>query len=265
MKPASCRLWTWILVPIVLWKAVAALATDPPPGTYLESCTAPAVNGETLVASCKRTDGSEQPSSLANYKQCAGDIWNNDGSLGCAQGAIPVGPYGESCEYVSVVEEVLNARCTTASGTKVAASLADYKKCLPGTIINIDGKLVCDADDSPKGAYAKSCVGKDVSNGTLKALCKTKSGAYHSASLAGYKSCIPDSIANANGTLVCDWTEYPGGNYTKSCFFKKTSGSMLIASCLTKMGDLQATSLTDYESCKSGINNDDGDLKCGAQ
>jgi hypothetical protein len=263
MKHARCGLWTWILVPIVLSKAVAALATDPPPGTYLESCTGAAVNGDTLSASCKRADGSEQPASLASYKQCAGDIWNNDGSLGCAQGAVPAGPYSESCEYVTVVEDVLTATCTTAAGASVAASLADYKKCLAGTIANIGGRLVCDVDGSPKGAYAKTCVGKNVSNGSLKALCPTKAGAYQSASLASYERCLPNSIANVNGALVCDWAEHPAGNYTKSCFFKKTNGSMLIASCLTKQGELQATSLGDYESCTGGIYNDNGDLRCG--
>jgi hypothetical protein len=249
----------------VLARTVAALAADPPPGTYLESCSAAKVDGESLVATCKRADGTEQPASLADYKKCTGDIWSIDGVLGCSQGAAPAGPYTESCEYPSVMESTLSATCTTGSGAKVGASLADYKRCLSGTIANLDGRLVCDADGTPRGPYSKSCMGKDVGNGRLNALCKNKSGAYVPVSLRDYKSCIPDSIVNANGALACDWSEYPAGNYTKSCFFKKTRGTMLIANCLTKRGELQPTSLADYEDCGGGIYNVDGDLTCGAK
>jgi hypothetical protein len=265
MKPASCRLWILILVPIVLGRTLAALAVDPPQGTYLETCTAAKIDGEALAATCKKADGTEQPAALANYKQCTGDIWNNDGVLGCSQGAAPAGPYTQSCEYAAILGDVLSATCTLGSGEKVVASLPDYKRCLSGTIDNLGGRLVCDSDGTPRGPYSKSCVDKNVGNGKLIALCKSRSGTYVSASLRDYKSCIPDSIVNANGSLVCDWTEYPAGNYTKSCFFKKTSGTMLIASCQTRTGELQPTSLNDYEDCRSGIHNVDGDLTCGGR
>jgi hypothetical protein len=103
-----------------------------------------------------------------------------------------------------------------------------------------------------------------MSGGRLRALCKTRSGAYQPASLASYDKCVPNSISNTNGRLVCDWSEYPSGSYTKSCFFKRTSGTMLIASCLSKKGELEPTSLTDYQDCKGGIQNDNGELRCGA-
>ena len=265
MKPASRRTWMSMLVVTVLARAVAVLAADPPPGTYLESCTAAKVDGESLVATCKRADGTEQPASLADYKKCTGDIWSNDGVLGCSQGAAPAGRYTESCEYPSVIENNLTATCTTSTGAKVVSSLAEYKRCIAGTIANLDGRLVCDEDGTPRGPYAKSCMGKDVGNGKLNALCQNKKGAYVAASLRDYKSCIPDSIVNANGTLVCDWSEYPAGNYTKSCFFKKTRGNLLIANCLTRSGELQPTTLADYESCGGGIHNVDGDLTCGGR
>ena len=262
MTRASCRSWTVALASIVLASAVAAFATDPPPGTYLETCTGATVTGDALAATCKRVDGSEQPASIPDLKVCTGDIWNIDGTLGCAQGVVPAGPYSQSCQYATIVDDVLKATCTVANGV-VEASLADYAKCLPGSINNINGRLVCDVDGTPKGAYDKSCVGKNVSGGALKALCKNRSGEYQPASLASVDKCIPNSISNTNGSLVCDWSEHPSGSYTKSCFFKRTSGTMLIASCLTKKGELQATSLSDYEDCHSGILNDNGDLRCG--
>lgn len=264
MKLASSRPWTRFLVVIVVGRAVAALAAEPPPGTYQETCTAAAVAGGTLTATCTGADGSEQPASLPSYTQCKGDIWNNGGVLGCSQGPVPAGPYATSCEYPTVVDKVLSATCTTGKGEKVAASLPDYETCLKGTIANIDGRLVCDAQGTPKGPYAKSCVAKSVGNKNLSALCQNKSGAYVSAVVRDYEDCIPNSIVNVNGKLVCDWTEYPPGGYTKSCYFKKTNGGMLTASCLTKSGELQPTSLTEYEDC-GRINNVAGELTCGTK
>jgi hypothetical protein len=179
-------------------------------------------------------------------------------------GEAPAGPYTASCQYATVVENQLTATCTVSGGV-VTASLADFKNCLPGTIANLGGTLVCDREGTPEGQYAKSCMGKWVSNGALKGLCKTRSGAYKSASLGSYERCVPGSIANLNGALVCDWTEVPAGSYTKSCFFKKTSDAMLIASCLDKRGDLLPTSLADYASCQGGIRNDNGELRCGTE
>jgi hypothetical protein len=263
MTRASFRPWTVAFASIVLAGAVAAFATDPPPGTYLETCTGATVQGDALAATCKRVDGSEQAASIPDLKVCTGDIWNIDGTLGCAQGAVPAGPYSQSCQYATIVDQVLKATCTVPNGI-VEASLADYGKCLPGTINNIGGRLVCDVDGTPKGAYDKSCVGKSLSGGRLRALCKNRAGEYQPVSLASADKCVPNSISYTNGRLVCDWSEFPSGLYTKSCFFKRTNGTMLIASCLTKTGELQATSLSDYEDCRGGILNDNGDLRCSA-
>ena len=69
-----------------------------PQGSYLRSCNGAAMHGDTLVASCRRPDGREQRTSLAEVRRCVGDIGNNGGNLQCSYGGGHAGPgpsYGE--------------------------------------------------------------------------------------------------------------------------------------------------------------------------
>ena len=79
------------------WSATAE-AQGIPQGSYLRSCNGARVEGDTLVARCRTTDGREQRSALATVNRCVGDIGNNNGQLQCnyggarAQGAPVPGP-----------------------------------------------------------------------------------------------------------------------------------------------------------------------------
>jgi hypothetical protein len=68
------------------WSQPAA-AQGLPQGSYLRSCTGATLQGDTLVATCRRQDGREQRTSLADVRRCTGDIGNNGGNLQCAYGA----------------------------------------------------------------------------------------------------------------------------------------------------------------------------------
>jgi hypothetical protein len=75
-----------------------AAAQGLPQGSYLRSCNGAALHGDTLVATCRRADGREQRSSLAEVRRCVGDIGNNNGNLQCNYGGGHAGPvpgYGE--------------------------------------------------------------------------------------------------------------------------------------------------------------------------
>lgn len=61
----------------------AAHAQGVPQGSYLRSCTNVGMRGDTLVATCRRPDGREQPASLAAVNRCSGDISNMNGALTC--------------------------------------------------------------------------------------------------------------------------------------------------------------------------------------
>src|SRR5438094_7394932 len=76
-----------------------AAAQGLPQDSYLRSCTGAGLHGDTLVATCRRPDGREQRSSLADVRRCVGDIGNNNGNLHCSYGgggqAGPPPGYGE--------------------------------------------------------------------------------------------------------------------------------------------------------------------------
>src|SRR6266403_1471708 len=96
MKRGTAAL-TGVLLAGVWWMQPAA-AQGLPQGSYLSSCMGAALRGDTLVATCRRPDGREQRTSLADVRRCVGDIGNNGGNLQCTYGGGHAGPgpgYGE--------------------------------------------------------------------------------------------------------------------------------------------------------------------------
>jgi len=66
----------------IFWSATAS-AQAVPPGSYLRSCASAGLRGDSLIATCRRADGLEQRSVLADVHRCVGDIGNNNGVLQC--------------------------------------------------------------------------------------------------------------------------------------------------------------------------------------
>jgi len=66
--------------------AAPAHAQGVPPGSYLRTCSHVAVNGDRLIADCRRTDGSWGRTALRDVDRCVGDIGNMDGQLACNGG-----------------------------------------------------------------------------------------------------------------------------------------------------------------------------------
>ena len=90
-----------VLLAGMAWSQPAA-AQGLPQGSYLRSCAGATLQGDTLVATCRRPDGREQRSSLADVRRCVGDIGNQNGNLQCSYGAGraagPAPGYGERRE-----------------------------------------------------------------------------------------------------------------------------------------------------------------------
>ena len=63
--------------------SLPAQAQGLPQGSYLNSCSGARMEGDTLVARCRTTDGREERSALAGVNRCVGDIGNSNGSLRC--------------------------------------------------------------------------------------------------------------------------------------------------------------------------------------
>ncbi|MBV9583316.1 MAG: hypothetical protein JO213_00340 [Alphaproteobacteria bacterium] len=86
-----------VLLAGMAWVQPAA-AQNVPPGSYLQSCFRPFMEGDRLVAVCRRGDGRDQRTSLPDVRRCVGDIGNNKGNLQCSYAGGPGGPppgYGE--------------------------------------------------------------------------------------------------------------------------------------------------------------------------
>lgn len=54
-----------------------------PPGDYQKTCQNIHINGDELVASCQKRDGSWKDSTLKHVNECGGQIINQDGNLRC--------------------------------------------------------------------------------------------------------------------------------------------------------------------------------------
>jgi hypothetical protein len=78
-----------------------ASAQGVPPGSYLQSCGEVYLQGDTLVATCRRMDGAPRRSSLPGVQRCVGDIGNMNGRLTCnyADAPAPPQPYGGAPGY----------------------------------------------------------------------------------------------------------------------------------------------------------------------
>jgi hypothetical protein len=73
------------------WSA-SAEAQGVPQGSYLRSCEGAHIEGDTLVARCRRVDGGEMRTALPGINRCVGDIGNNNGQLQCSYGGPGRGP-----------------------------------------------------------------------------------------------------------------------------------------------------------------------------
>ena len=72
-----------------------AAAQSVPLGSYLRSCGEAYLQGDTLIATCRRVDGYAQQTSLPAVRSCVGDIGNANGNLTCnyARGPAPLQRY----------------------------------------------------------------------------------------------------------------------------------------------------------------------------
>lgn len=71
-----------------------ATAQGVPPGSYLRTCENAYLQGDALIATCRRIDGYAQQSSLPAVQSCVGDIGNSNGNLTCSYAGGPApAPY----------------------------------------------------------------------------------------------------------------------------------------------------------------------------
>ena len=182
-----------------------------PGGTYTETCQDITTNGTMLQARCQKSDGGWRQTSL-DYRQCGGQIINDDGRLRCGEGAgsggqyvgLPGGSYAETCHDIRTNGSVLQARCMKTDGSFRKTSI-DYRQC-GGRVINDDGNLRCgeaSGGGAPLGDYRQTCRNVRTDGNRLEAECQTRDGDWHGTSLNDFNQCRSE-IVNNDGNLQCE-------------------------------------------------------------
>ncbi|HEU4414101.1 MAG TPA: CVNH domain-containing protein [Candidatus Angelobacter sp.] len=275
-------------------KARAAAMDDYPPGTYQQTCRDIGMRGDDLVARCRDVRGRWRNAALDRPDRCWGDISNNNGRLVCEiNGTLPVGSYSQSCQDVRVRWNVLRARCQNRDGNWVDTSLEGFGRC-NGRIENIDGQLRCAGDRdydhdrdrdrdhdrdrdrdrdhdgdrdrgyAPNGSYSQTCRDVRADGRSLRAVCQDVRGGWVPTSLDDYGRCVGD-IVNDDGRLQCTrpgGRVVPRGSYAQTCRNVYVRGDNLRAMCQSRDGRWVWSELHDWDDCRGGIVNDNGNLRC---
>ncbi|HKF23094.1 MAG TPA: CVNH domain-containing protein [Candidatus Angelobacter sp.] len=270
-------LGAFAVLALVMWRPEPVRAMDTPPGSYLQTCRDVRVSGDRLYARCQNTSSRWVNTSLDDVYRCSGDIQNIDGRLTCDQsGRTPGGDYSASCRDIRMRFGWLYARCQNRGGSWVETSLPGFGRCTSG-ISNIDGQLVCnanqgrdwdhDGDDrrryGPRGSYRETCRDIEVRGDQIRARCQDVGGNWIPSSL-DFDRCVGD-IVNDNGHLACTYRggrTVPFGNYTETCSRIYVRGDNLRAMCQTADNRWVWSELRDWDDCRGGIWNDNGQLRC---
>jgi len=279
----------------------SAMVMDDPPGSYRQSCKNISVRGDDLRARCKDVYGRYHDSVLDRADRCWGDISNNNGTLVCDRNAgQPGGSYSQTCRDIRVRWGVLWARCQTRDRGWMETSLPQFSQCR-GDISNQDGQLRClggrdwdrdrdrdgdrdrdddrdrdrdhdhDGDDrggwrdyGPRGSYSQTCREIRTRGDDLRAVCQTMNGQWVSSTLDGYNRCVGE-IVNDDGRLECTrrgGRSVPPGSYSQTCRNIYVRGDFLRAQCQDMRGEWVWSQLDDWDDCRRGIDNVNGQLRC---
>jgi len=266
---------------ILVVAMILPCAAQIPSGTYQQSCKSIKMRHDTLQAKCKNTSGHWVKTSLNDADRCTGDITNIDGQLTCggyghperdAQRGLPQGSYTQTCNRVHVDGDTLSALCQTSGGQWVDTVLNDFRRCT-GDITNVEGRLTCGgyghperdvARGAPQGSYTQTCNEVRADGYALRARCQTSDGRWLDAYIDNYSQCMGD-IVNDEGHLECTrgrGRTVPQGTYTQTCRQIYVRGDTLRAQCETRDSRWVWSELNDWDSCRSGIVNLDGQLHC---
>lgn len=122
-----------------------------PWGDYQQTCRDIRYNGNVLTANCQKRDGGWRSSSL-DYRNCRGQVINDDGHLRCGQsgsfpggnagvGGLPRGDYKLTCNNMRMEGNQLVANCEKRDGGWRTSKVDNAYQCR--NIVNDDGRLVC--------------------------------------------------------------------------------------------------------------------------
>jgi hypothetical protein len=238
----------------------AAFAAPAPDGSYQQSCRNINASRGTLTAECHTRSGRWAQSTLDDYRNCDGDISNDNGKLRCDSDS--------------------DAR---GDGQNAGAPPPDDRSWRERDNDNANDDADRDHEhtwQTPRGSYRDSCRNAHVEGDALIAECRNRDGDWHRTTLDDYRRC-GDDIMNDDGRLRCegdhgyrhdrdrrddndrhdgDWR--PRGSYQDTCRHIRVEDGDLSAYCRTRSGKWRSTTLDDVRECRGDISNDNGNLVC---
>lgn len=253
----------FLVLVLSLLRPNPAAAEALPAGSFQQTCRNMSADGGTLRGQCRTRSGNWPGTELQNFRQCVGDINNQDGQLHCNRGAAPPGgSYLQSCRDVWMDFGTLHASCLNRAHAWIPSQLADVAHCR-SEINNQEGVLRCDKGaPAPGGSYRQSCRDIAFDSGTLRASCQNRAGGWVPTSLTEAFQCHGD-ISNFDGQLRCNrGVETPRGSYQQTCRDMWAEGTTLHASCSNGSGGWTPSTLTTFPSCVGDIFNFAGTLAC---
>ena len=138
---------------------------------------------------------------------------------------------------------------------------------------------------APAGSYAQTCRDIRTNGSTLEATCDNGNGGWDRTSLQNFDQCT-GGIENLSGRLACNRGGYngpayggdrrdggpdrrdygrdgvPDGGYVQTCRDISSNGNTLQATCQKRNGRWRQTSLSNFNQCRSSIENNNGRLTC---
>jgi DNA-binding winged helix-turn-helix (wHTH) protein len=100
-----------------------------PRGTYADSCKQQVVQGTILTAVCQKENGRWQTTTLQDFGQCVGDIWNVDGYLNCDIEDTPIDPHDPDLDQKRFFTH-LNRAEVYEQGGNYQKAIDEYKRAL---------------------------------------------------------------------------------------------------------------------------------------
>lgn len=187
---------------------------------------------------------------------------------GIAQGP-PPGSYRQTCANIQMRDGNLYANCQDTDSRWRSTVLPQAFQCV-GDVTNINGELRCnrrddwhDQDSLPRGSYRLTCRSIRMRGDSLNARCQTSDGRWLRTTLNDVDHCVGE-IVNDEGRLECGRSSWQvGGTFVQTCSPIYLNGDVLRARCQTSDGRWVWSSLNDADSCRTGVINIEGQLRCG--
>ena len=225
-----------------------------PSGAYAQTCRDVRVRYGILRARCQDRNGGWPDTSLDSFSRCNGAIENIDGQLRCVANRDHDHDEDRDRDHDRHGDHDRDGdRGRDEDHDRHGDHDGDRDR-------DHDG----DRGYAPRGSYSQTCREIHAQGNSLRAICQTVGGNWVGSTLNDYDRCVGE-IVNDNGRLECTrrgGRVVPAGSYAQSCHNVYVRGDNLRAMCQSRDGRWVWSELHDWDDCRGGIVNENGNLRC---